>query len=311
MKMDNDDTFAEEIVEIFAEEVVEVLAQIDKHLLRWQADSNDMAALKEVRRAFHTLKGSGRMVQAEEIAELAWAVENTLNRVLDGSLSFHPLMVQLVEHVQQVIPALLKAFRKKQAAALAGVNIALLIDQANALREGGVLTNLEDFVLPPELAATSTAAELVADNTLAVVEAISDEISSDSLHHTETLYRDFAELKLQLDTLEKKLQVLDKQANYDELNRHLEHSDRQVKELKYFVSNSSKEVFARVQQAQQRLTGQLEKELQRQRVRIAEIEIAQQEQNALYATMAQQIKLWSIGSAIVFSVLAVLVARYL
>src|SRR5690554_5690862 len=126
MKMDNNDTFAEEIVEIFAEEVVEVLAQIDKHLLRWQADSSDMAALKEVRRAFHTLKGSGRMVQAEEIAELAWAVENTLNRVLDGSLSFHPLMVQLVEHVQQVIPALLKAFRKKQAAALAGVNIALL-----------------------------------------------------------------------------------------------------------------------------------------------------------------------------------------
>ena len=38
--------------------------------------------LLEIRRHFHTLKGSGRMIGAKSSAELAWTVEDTLNRVI-------------------------------------------------------------------------------------------------------------------------------------------------------------------------------------------------------------------------------------
>jgi chemotaxis protein histidine kinase CheA len=46
-----------------------------------------------VRRAFHTLKGSGRMVGATDISEFAWAIENLLNkdhREHAAALAGHP-----------------------------------------------------------------------------------------------------------------------------------------------------------------------------------------------------------------------------
>ncbi|MEG6660268.1 Hpt domain-containing protein, partial [Pseudomonas aeruginosa] len=72
----------EELREVFIEEAGEVLETIGRYLPAWKADHDDREALTEVRRAFHTLKGSGRMVRALVIGELAWSIENLFNRVL-------------------------------------------------------------------------------------------------------------------------------------------------------------------------------------------------------------------------------------
>src|SRR5262249_29042132 len=66
----------DDILEIFIEEVSEVLDKIDQWLPQWSAEFGNEEALAEVRRAFHTLKGSGRIVGANVIGELAWSVEN-------------------------------------------------------------------------------------------------------------------------------------------------------------------------------------------------------------------------------------------
>ena len=52
----------DELLEVFLEETDEVLVALHEHLPQWFEDPRDTAALTEVRRAFHTLKGSGRMV---------------------------------------------------------------------------------------------------------------------------------------------------------------------------------------------------------------------------------------------------------
>ena len=44
-----------------------------------------MEKLRPIRRVFHTLKGSGRLVGAKTLGEFAWKTENMLNRVLDGT----------------------------------------------------------------------------------------------------------------------------------------------------------------------------------------------------------------------------------
>ncbi len=44
-----------------------------------QQDSSDL--LTEIRRGFHTLKGSGRMVGADEVGDFAWHIEALLNTV--------------------------------------------------------------------------------------------------------------------------------------------------------------------------------------------------------------------------------------
>ena len=50
----------------------------------------DLESLGSLRRSFHTLKGSGRMVGARTIAEFGWAIENLLNRIIDKTLSRTP-----------------------------------------------------------------------------------------------------------------------------------------------------------------------------------------------------------------------------
>ncbi|WP_302789668.1 Hpt domain-containing protein, partial [Escherichia coli] len=63
----------DELREVFLEETEEVLEMLREYLPRWAAAPHGTSALSELRRAFHTLKGSGRMVRALVLGELAWA----------------------------------------------------------------------------------------------------------------------------------------------------------------------------------------------------------------------------------------------
>ena len=96
----------EELREVFIEEAGEVLETIGEHLPTWLANTDDRDSLTEIRRAFHTLKGSGRMVRALVIGELAWSIENLLNRVLDRSISASPAVLQVVQDVVGLMPEL-------------------------------------------------------------------------------------------------------------------------------------------------------------------------------------------------------------
>ncbi|WP_407297854.1 Hpt domain-containing protein [Stutzerimonas zhaodongensis] len=103
----------DDLLEVFIEEAAEVLETIGEYLPRWCADASDKEALGEVRRAFHTLKGSGRMVRALIIGELAWSVENLLNRVLDRSIEVGEPVKKLVSDVVSLMPVLVEEFAAK------------------------------------------------------------------------------------------------------------------------------------------------------------------------------------------------------
>lgn len=100
----------DELREVFLEEADEVLQVLREHLPLWAARPDDLATLGELRRAFHTLKGSGRMVRALVLGELAWAVENLLNRVLEHSVEPGPQVQDLLAEVVAVLPELVAQF---------------------------------------------------------------------------------------------------------------------------------------------------------------------------------------------------------
>lgn len=100
----------DELREVFLEETDEVLAVLHEYLPRWTANPQDRAALTELRRAFHTLKGSGRMVRALVLGELAWAVENLLNRVLEQSVEPGAVLRQLLGDTLLLLPELINEF---------------------------------------------------------------------------------------------------------------------------------------------------------------------------------------------------------
>lgn len=124
----------EELLEVFIEEVGEVLETIGEYLPQWQADTENKDALIEVRRAFHTLKGSGRMVRALIIGELGWSIENLLNRVLDRSIEPNAPVQQVVLDVVALMPALVDEFAAK--AQRQRDDVDLLAATAHALAKG-------------------------------------------------------------------------------------------------------------------------------------------------------------------------------
>ncbi len=131
----------DDILEIFVEEVGEVLERIDLWLPQWSAEFSNDEALTEVRRAFHTLKGSGRIVGANVIGELAWSVENMLNRVMDGTVEPNHQIAAVTREARAAVPALCQAFESRRPAS--DGPIATIIEKADVLASGG---RLEEFV---------------------------------------------------------------------------------------------------------------------------------------------------------------------
>jgi len=87
-----------EFLDIFVEEIEEIFVELQSLIHEWMQSKN-VATLTEIRRHFHTLKGSGRMIAAKSSAELAWTVEDTLNRVINESLTLTPNIQQYVQLV--------------------------------------------------------------------------------------------------------------------------------------------------------------------------------------------------------------------
>lgn len=112
---DDENYIDDEIIEIFVEEAGEVLEAIAEYFPRWAKNFEDENSLTEFRRAFHTLKGSGRMVGANDVGELSWSIENMLNRVLDKTIQPGEPHVAIIEKVRTILPAMVEAFSHKQA----------------------------------------------------------------------------------------------------------------------------------------------------------------------------------------------------
>ncbi len=115
------DGIDDELREVFLEEAGELLPEIERHWLRWRADNGLREPLVEVRRALHTLKGSGRMVHAEAVAELAWGAEHLLNRVLEGRIVLSPEGLVALQQVFVRLPDLLADFAASQLPASAEI----------------------------------------------------------------------------------------------------------------------------------------------------------------------------------------------
>ena len=85
-----------ELLELFIEEAKEEIATIERRLPEWANSPDDMETLITVRRSFHTLKGSGRMVGAERIGEFCWSIENLLNRLINRTLARTPPILEFI-----------------------------------------------------------------------------------------------------------------------------------------------------------------------------------------------------------------------
>src|SRR5882724_5812742 len=85
-----------ELLGVYLEESDEVLATIREHLDTVREQHANKEALTTIRRGFHTLKGSGRMVGLMRLGEAAWAVEQTMNAWVQEERAATPALLQLI-----------------------------------------------------------------------------------------------------------------------------------------------------------------------------------------------------------------------
>jgi chemosensory pili system protein ChpA (sensor histidine kinase/response regulator) len=75
----SDVAIEEELLDIFIAEAQEVLVFVNVTLAKPRAEAGSLEHLTMLRRSFHTLKGSGRMVGLNQFADAAAAIERTMN----------------------------------------------------------------------------------------------------------------------------------------------------------------------------------------------------------------------------------------
>ena len=130
----SDDAASSELCEIFVEEAGEVLDSIVEQLEVLRHRPGDNATMTTVRRAFHTLKGSSRMVGFKTIGEGAWGVEQCFNLWLAQERPATEDLIDLAAGAQRVIRHWVRVIAAHPDAVL---DPDALVRAAQRVREGG------------------------------------------------------------------------------------------------------------------------------------------------------------------------------
>ncbi len=159
-----------EILELFIEEAGEVIDAINESFPAWQNDPSNEQALGTLRRSFHTLKGSGRMVGAGLIGEFSWSIENLLNRLINKTIEPGSEVMTLLADAVEALPQLLEQL---EVGSPVQADLAGLMSSAAALAEGQVAAPEEEVggLMPAEVFAEEEASAGPGEEEAAVQQA--------------------------------------------------------------------------------------------------------------------------------------------
>jgi len=185
-----------ELLEIFLEEANEVLAAMGEASEICQANPDDQAALTVIRRGFHTLKGSGRMVGLDELGETAWRHEQLMNGWLAENKPASGDLLRLVERARGVFQDWVNALQANQPASLPVPALLAAVDrvmQGRALDEVPASAAVESAE-PASAVNESDVSGAVAENEapLAVQDAATEPVIEPDAAAAETLLIDAA-----------------------------------------------------------------------------------------------------------------------
>lgn len=172
---EHSDDIDDEIREVFLEELDEEIRHLGDLLPVWHQAPEDSERLRSIRRVFHTLKGSGRLVGAKTLGEFSWKIENLLNRVLDGTRPASPAVIGLVGHAYTALPQLHAALRNEGAIT---ADLPAMEAHADRLAEGDETLYVP---APKSVEAAAPAAPLVEESADVVEEITLEAVSLDAL----------------------------------------------------------------------------------------------------------------------------------
>ena len=142
-----------ELLEVFLEEYGSVTDMLSERVPEWIKHPDKTALLTDIRRGFHTLKGSGRMVGAYEVGDFAWHIEALINTLLEGNIDSFDNVVVIVRLSEAALPAM-KQRLQQQPSDLTSAAIEALGGQADKIAAGETPQwSILSETLPPSIAA--------------------------------------------------------------------------------------------------------------------------------------------------------------
>ncbi|HWS76030.1 MAG TPA: Hpt domain-containing protein, partial [Quisquiliibacterium sp.] len=124
-----------ELLEIFLGEAEEVLTAIGEHAALSLAAPSEVDYLTTIRRGFHTLKGSSRMVGLTAFGEAGWALEQVMNQWLADERPGSEPLFELIDEAVARMSEWVRGLREDPSSA-AAIDPAPLVAHADAVREG-------------------------------------------------------------------------------------------------------------------------------------------------------------------------------
>ena len=122
-----------ELLEIFLEEAAEVVDTIAANLAACRDAPHDREALTTIRRSFHTLKGSGRMVGLMDLGEVAWQCEQVMNKWLKDERPATPALLEFIDLAQQSFARWVGGLKE---GAAVSIDASEITRRADALKSG-------------------------------------------------------------------------------------------------------------------------------------------------------------------------------
>ncbi len=164
MKDASEDAVDAELLETYLEEAEEVLERVQENLQICQNNPHDREALTTIRRGFHTLKGSGRMVGLNTLGEVAWGIEQVMNKWMEEEKSATPALLQLISQSHDAFAEWVKQLNDS---GTADVQAEDLLAFAEQLRNGEEAVQADEvaeleWVLEEELTSSSIKSEEIA-----------------------------------------------------------------------------------------------------------------------------------------------------
>lgn len=136
---------------VFIAEVRSEIGNLRRNLMLWKAAPANLGRLMPLRRSFHTLKGSSRMVGATTLGDFNARFERLLDRVIDKSMMPDAPVVAVVDQAVGALPELLAQFEGQRAPR---VDIAAIMKTADRL-----IKSDRAVARPPRPADTDTPAD--------------------------------------------------------------------------------------------------------------------------------------------------------
>jgi chemosensory pili system protein ChpA (sensor histidine kinase/response regulator) len=170
----------QELLEIFLEEAAEVVGTIRSNLDTVRSAPHDKESLTTIRRGYHTLKGSGRMVGLNDLGEVAWNCEQVFNKWLKEEKPASASLLYFTDKSSLAFKGWVEELTANGTSTIDGAEIARMADALKSDREiempgatvAAVPVAPEPVVVAPPVVATEAVFETAAEVTVESLPAL-------------------------------------------------------------------------------------------------------------------------------------------